>query len=217
MAVGWMVVVGYALVLVIAAVGGARQQDRIERAPRPTSADERFVSAWERSRLATFVASGTFERRSTVTGARVASADVVAQRPPRRLHRQLGGVAGRDDDRLIVCPATPGGDGRAAACRLGAPGGPTYRESVAAEVDALGSLVGGPDALYTVRVTASGCFALEQQRVEPRAPFGVRSRFCFDSATGAPSGSRVEYDGGIVEVVAVTDIRSEATEADLAP
>jgi hypothetical protein len=55
------------------------------------------------------------------------------------------------------------------------------------------------------------------QRVEPRAPFGQEARFCFDEATGAPSNSRVVYEGGIVEVVAVTDIRTDVADADLQP
>ena len=214
--VGWVVVVAYAALLVVAAVDGAGDQHRVVRGAPGTTAADRFVAAWERSRSATFVASGTFERRSALTGARIASEDVVAQRPPRRLHRQLGAVEGRDDDRLLVCPAPPDGVDRA-PCQLGEPGGPTYAESVAAEVSALRSLVGGRPAVYAVRETAAACFALEQVRVEPRAPFGIRARFCFDDATGATSATRVEYEGGIVEVLVVTALRSDVQEEDLQP
>ena len=77
--------------------------------------------------------SGTFERRSEVTDAAISSEDLLAQRPPQRLHRQLGGVDGRDDRRTIVCPAGPGGDDDAAV-RVRRPAGPTYDEDVASEV-----------------------------------------------------------------------------------
>lgn len=214
---GWVAVVAFALLLAVVGIEGARQQGRIDRSI-PTA--DRFIAAWETSRTATFLTSGTFERRSKVTGSRIASEDVLAQRPPQRLHRQLGGIEGRDDDRLLVCPAVPddeGGGDVAATCELGEPGGPTYAESVVAEVTGLRTLVGGADPLYTVGLDADGCFALDQTRVEPRAPFGRRARFCFDAATGAPAASRVEYDGGIVEVLVVTEIRAEVTDADLRP
>src|SRR5690606_23235860 len=123
---------------------------------------------------ATFVTSGTYERRSAVTGAAIASEDVVAQRPPRRLHRQLGGVDGRDDDRLLVCPAPPPGD-EPAPCRLGAPGGPTYDESVARELEGLRSMLLGPDPLYAVELAEPGCYRLELRRPDPRAPFGIEA------------------------------------------
>jgi len=215
--VGWVVVVAYAALLVVAAVDGAQDQHQVARPPAGSTAADRFVTGWERSRAATFVATGTFERRSEVTGARVASEDVVAQRPPRRVHRQLGGVEGRDDDRLLVCPAPLDGGDQPGTCRLGDPGGPTYAESVDAEVQALGPMVAGRTPLYTVREVTAGCFALKQIRVEPRAPFGIRARFCFDGATGAPSARRVEYEGGIVEELDVTDIRADVLDADLVP
>ena len=62
-----------------------------------------------------------------------------------------------------------------------------------------------------------GCFELAQLRSEPRAPFGVESRFCFDDATGAPTNNRVRYAGGIVEVLAVTDLTGTVSDADLEP
>jgi hypothetical protein len=220
--VGWVSVVAYAALLAgVTLVAVADRSDRPAPAPAPTSDNElaeQFVAAWERSRLATFVASGTYERRSLVTGAAIASDDVVVQRPPRRLHRQLGGVEGRDDDRLLVCPAPPEGEEEdAEPCRLGAPGGRSYAASVANEVAGLRSLTQGAGALYRVTAGAPGCFDLDLVRIDPRAPFGVEASFCFDPATGAPSGSRVRHEGGIEEVVVVTDIRTDVTDADLTP
>lgn len=217
---GWAVVLAYAALLAGTALVAIGDDDR--RASRAPLVDEdvaeRFVDAWERSRLATFVASGTYERRSVVSGASIASEDVVAQRPPRRLHRQLGGVDGRDDDRLIVCPAPPAGEeDEPAPCRLGAPGGRTYAEDVANEVAGVRSLTTGPDPLYIVTMGRAGCFDLELVRIDPRAPFGVEASFCFDEATGAPAGSSVRHAEGVEEVVVVTDIRTDVTDADLAP
>ncbi|MGQ0831037.1 MAG: hypothetical protein ACT4OV_05105 [Microthrixaceae bacterium] len=215
--IGWTLTGAYALLMGIVVL-----QD-VDRAPfdrhaAASSPAERFVEAWERSRRASFVATGTYERHSEVTGATLTSEDVLAQRPPRRLHRQLGGVEGRDDDRLIVCPAPPSGEeANAQPCRLGDPGGLTYAASVEREVRGLRSLTTGTDPLYRVRVDEAGCFDLRQMRIEPRAPFGVEASFCFDAATGAVASSRVRYAGGIVEVRVITSIRADVVDADLEP
>jgi hypothetical protein len=216
------VVLAYATLLLGVGIAEVRHDDRplVDEDPALSdAAAERFVQAWERSRTATFVTTGTYERRSDVTGASVASEDVVVQRPPRRLHRQLGGVEGRDDDRLLVCPAPPAGEDEEdrEPCRLGAPGGRTYAEQVRDEVDGLRSLTSGPDPLYGVTAGDEGCYDLELRRVDPRAPFGVEASFCFDAATGAPTRSRVRHEGGIVEVVVVTEIRTEVRDVDLVP
>jgi hypothetical protein len=219
--VGWATVLAYAALLggvAVVAIGDDPDRSGLSRPVVDDDVAERFVAAWERSRQATFVTSGTYERRSAVSGASIASEDVVAQRPPRRLHRQLGGVDGRDDDRLVVCPAPPAGEeDEPEPCRLGEPGGPTYAESVANEVAGLRSLTTGPDPLYIVTAGRPGCFELELVRIDPRAPFGVEASFCFDEATGAPAGSRVRHAGGVEEVVVVTDIRTAVTDADLTP
>ncbi|MFP5256640.1 MAG: hypothetical protein ACLGI8_12430 [Acidimicrobiia bacterium] len=214
---GRLAIVAWVGLLAVTAMAEIRAPDRDRSGadPGPEAADA-LVDAWARSRRATFVTTGTYERRSDVTGAAVASEDVVAQRPPRRLHRQLGGVNGRDDDRLLVCPAPPPGE-NPAPCRLGPAGGPTYEESVEREVEGLRSILLGPDPLYAVARGEPGCFRLDLRRPDPRAPFGIEASFCFDPATGAPTGSRVRHEGGVEEVVVVTDVRTEVTDADLEP
>lgn len=211
-----LAVAAWALLLAITALAEIRAPDHDRTEPGPGAAAEALVEAWDRSRRATFVATGTYERRSDVTGAAIASEDVVAQRPPRRLHRQLGGVDGRDDDRLVVCPAPPPGQDPA-PCRLGPPGGPTYEESVKREVAGLRSILLGADPLYAVSEGDPGCFRLDLRRPDPRAPFGLDATLCFDPATGAPAGRRVRFEGGVEEVVVVVDIRTEVTQADLEP
>lgn len=215
---GWSVLVAYAALLAWVTVHALRSSDLQRPAVPREQAAARLVVAWQRSREATFLATGTYERHSEVTGATIASEDVLAQRPPRRLHRQLGGVDGRDDDRLIVCPAPPAGQEEdPAPCLLGPPAGTTYAQDVAREVDGIRSLTHGEDPLYVVHEPEPGCFELELARVDPRAPFGVAASFCFDAATGAPSSRRVRHAGGITEVLLVTAIDSDVPEAALDP
>ncbi len=216
---GWAAVAVYAVLLAGVSLDalGDRDSDG-ERIAAERAAPDRFIAAWQRSREATFVAVGTYERRSGVTGASLSSEDIVAQRPPRRLHRQLGGVEGQDDGRLIVCPAPPAGEeDRPAPCQLGPPGGVAYAEGVRRELAGLRSVLLGDAPLYSVDEPTPGCFELVQRRIDPRAPFGVRASFCFDAASGAVRSSRVRHEGGIVEVRLVTLIRTEVTDSDLEP
>lgn len=215
---GWVVVVVYVGLMVWTSAVAIDRPSPDRAALIDAGAAERFAHAWQRSREATYVAAGSYERRSEVTGATLTGEDVVAQRPPRRLHRQMGGVEGRDDDRLLVCPAPPAGEeDRPAPCTLGPPSGPSYAEDVRHEVAALRALTLGEHPLYEVTEPRPGCFELRQLRIEPRAPFGVRASFCFDPATGAVAMSRVRHEGGTVEVVVATSIRSAVADADLVP
>lgn len=216
---GWTVVVAYAGLLAWSSISALHTSDRGARAAAAAAAaPQRFIDAWVRSREATFVAVGTYERHSGVSGATLSSEDVVAQRPPRRLHRQLGGVEGQDDGRLIVCPAPPAGaEEDAAPCQLGATGGESYADSVRRERAGLRSILLGDAPLYSVDEPRAGCFDLVQRRIDPRAPFGVRASFCFDGGSGAVRASRVHHEGGTVEVVVMAAIRTEVTDADLTP
>jgi hypothetical protein len=213
---GWVLVGVYAASLIAVTVTTSDGELRPGDREQGDDATEAFVEAWERSLKATFVRSGTFERRSETTGAVISSEDVLAQRPPQRLHRQLGGVDGRDDRRMILCPAPPDGED-APECTLGEPAGPTYDEEVATTITNLRALVEGESPVYAVERATDDCFELAQLRVEPRAPFGVDARFCFDEDTGAPTDTRVRYSGGIVEVLAVTEVTGTVEDADLEP
>lgn len=214
--VGWMAVAAYAALLAWSSISALGSNASAPSSGANGEAAEQFIAAWERSREATFVTIGTYERRSGVSGATLTSEDIVVQRPPQRLHRQLGGVDGVDDDRLVLCPAPPEGDEeRAAPCQAGGPSGVSYAERVRTEVEGLRSILGGEEPLYSVTSPSPGCFELVQRRIDPRAPFGVRSSFCFDGASGAVRLSRVRHEGGIAETVVVTAIRTEVSDADL--
>ncbi|HEY9556721.1 MAG TPA: hypothetical protein VIR58_08300, partial [Acidimicrobiales bacterium] len=214
-ALGWVVVAAYAALLVATALTTPADR-RPATGSGSDTAESALIEAWARSRTGTFVTTGTFERRSDVTGASIASEDVLAQRPPRRLHSQMGGVEGRDDERLLVCPAPPP-DSEPEPCRYGPAGGPTYAEATERELAGLRSLVGGTDPLYGVTVDDAGCFHLELRRSDPRATFGQAAELCFDDETGALVRREVHHEGGIVEVLEVDEVRADVSDADLAP
>lgn len=213
-ALGWLVVGAYLALLLAVALPAALDSER--RVATGEDAVQQFAAAWERSLRATFVRTGVFERRSEVSGQRIASEDVLVQRPPRRLHRQLGGVEGRDDDRAVLCPA-PLPRQESPGCSLGAAGGLGYEELIERGVAGVLDAVGGSDPLYEVVRGPDGCFSLDLRRADPRASFGVASRFCFDEETGAPTDSTVRYEGGVVETITVTALRGEVSDADLEP
>src|SRR5689334_8758061 len=95
--VGVAVVVAYAALLAVVAVTAVRGE----------SADDldagRFVSAYQRSQLATYSLTGSYTRRSLSTGASLSSPVVEAQRPPDRLRTQFDAVQGQLGDRLVQC------------------------------------------------------------------------------------------------------------------
>jgi len=211
---GAMLVFAFAAAAVVVVVT-TPHRERAEQGP-PEAAARAFVGAWERSREGTYLTRGTFERRSDVTGAAITSEDVVVQRPPRRVHRQMGGTEGRVDAEILVCPAPgPGQDQPEEPCRT-TPGGGTYEESVAREVAGVESVVVGADRLYDVSRDGL-CFELDLIRPDPRAPFGIGARFCFDERTGAPLITEVRYEGGIRERVVVEEVSAVVTDEDLEP
>lgn len=192
--------------------GGDGTGSQAEPQAEPLGHAEDLVDAWERSRTATYHATGTFRR--TGPGGAELSVDVeLAQRPPDRLHRQFGEVTGRRGDRPLQCPAPIGEE--PLACRLGPPDG-GFQEAVAEEVAAFRRLVTGPEPLYEVAPGREGCWRMARTRPDPRGGFGLEAAICFDAATGAIRSVTVDH-GEVDERTAYDRIDPEVTDADLEP
>jgi hypothetical protein len=172
----------------------------------------RFVSAYERSRLATYSLEATFTRQSISTDAAISSEVVEAQRPPRRVRSQFGGVDGQIDDVSFVCgPVADASTGRRCAFSKAAP----FDDVVADDVAVVRSYVGGADPLYTV-VQDGRCFSLRRTRYDPRPPYGESAQLCFDRRTGALVQARIRNTGVIDETKATT-ARAQVGDDELEP
>ncbi|HSL56423.1 MAG TPA: hypothetical protein VK866_01140 [Acidimicrobiales bacterium] len=168
-----------------------------------------FLAAWERSRTATYLVESTFVR-TTPTGASVAAASTVVQRPPDRLVAQGGSVSGWLDGRRRVCDTTPEG----VRCQeLDVEG--SWAAEVAAELEILTGYVSGAAPLYRVATDDAGCHRLRLARAVLAPPYGRRALWCFDAATGAVSRLEIERREA-TDVVVADRIVAAVTDADLA-
>ena len=173
---------------------------------------EDLVTAFARSRTATYHAAGSFER-SAPDGARIGAEVEIVQRPPDRLLRQFGEVQGRRGDRLLLCPAPIGGG--PSACGLTEPG-QSFEQVVDEEVDAFRAIVAGPDPLYEVERQSADCWRMTRTRNDPRSGYGLAAELCVDPGSGAIRS--ISIDHGRVEERTVFDaIRTEVTDEDLEP
>jgi hypothetical protein len=170
-----------------------------------------FLAAWERAASGTFVVRSTFERR--LAGGQAMSAEsVLAQRPPDRLLRQGGTVTGRLAGRQVACAEV---EGDPVPCADAGPA-PPWPDQVAAEVAAVRRLVTGVSPRYAVESVADGCFRLRLRVWQPAPPYGTRSTFCFDPATGAPTRTEVARPEA-TDVTTATDISAPTSEDFLVP
>lgn len=208
--VGGVVVAALVVLGAVAAVDLAGREGP-PAAPEVDPAAE-LVEAWERTRTATYHATGTFERRGA-DGAELSVPVEVAQRPPDRVLRQFGGVTGRRGDRPLECPAPAGTAG--AGCRLGAPG-PSFDALVDDEVAAFRRLVAGDHPLYEVAGAGDGCWRMTRTRPDPRSGFGVTADLCVDAATGALRSVSIDH-GAVDERTTYDEISTVVTDADLEP
>lgn len=180
---------------------------------------EDFLTDFETSLTATFVARSTFERRRGED--LLAGADLtVVQRPPDRLTVREGSVSGQLDGRAVTCTGT----GKDADCLVGSEPVDAGAE-VDEQLDTLRSYVTGEELLYGVSATEptlvtriggedDRCYTLELLRPLPVAPFGTLARFCFDPGTGAPTLLRVERPEAVDTTQAV-ELSDRVTPADL--
>jgi hypothetical protein len=187
--------------------------DDTAHAPLPresAAAASRFLAAWERSRLGTWAVDARFER-TTAAGRRLEVDVHMAQRPPDRLVTGLGSVNARRGSRRLACAANEDG---VVACREADVLGP-YADEVAGDMQVLRTYVNGSGGFYAVREDGA-CFLLRLRLRVLSPPYGVRARFCFDDATGAPIRSEIEKREATDRTVAVS-VRGRVSDADLDP
>lgn len=208
----WVLVVGGAALAVALAAGAVVwvTTRRADDHPDPDAAAARFVDAWERSRLGTYVVAG-ISTRITPDGGELVSPVELVQRPPDYIRRQFGGADARLGDRPVNCSTTPEGT---VECHRGE-SERTYEELVADEVERwAGYFSGDPEGLYRVDEYLEGCFELTLTRAYPSPPYGDLARFCFDPGTGAIIFSEVRRDEA-TDTTEMTEIRPEVSDADL--
>jgi hypothetical protein len=172
-------------------------------------ATQAFVDAWRASRLATYAAETSFERRSP-DGAALVSPGRVVQRPPDRLLEQFGAVDGQLDGHLLLCNTDPSGRYR---CTEGA-AVPDYEAEVDRQAALLASYFVEPRPLYRVTGDGHGCFRLLLALDFPSPPYGTSAQLCFDGRTGAQVQSEI-IRPETTEIVTVTSLRTTVTDADL--
>lgn len=197
------VVVGVVVALGLVA-GGLLTRDE-----EPADAVEPFLDAYRTSREATYAMEGQFTR-TLADGRTLSSAAFVAQRPPDVVRRQLGALDGAFRGRTLNCSTGP--DGRF-ACAAGAPA-PDYQAEVDRDVEILAGYFRGAAPLYEVTDAGAGCFDLRQVGSYPDAPYGVETRMCFDGASGAMRLLELRREGGSIDRVEATTIRTAVVDAD---
>jgi hypothetical protein len=199
------------VLLGVTVVAALRDDDGEDEDPIPA-----FLDAWARSQSATFRTVADFTRESKSTGAVLTRRIVVAQRPPDRLRVDNAGATGLVDGRRVTCTY---GEDEALHCD-DAEARVTYEQQAERQLDTIRGYVTDDPALYTVEAdlgTDDGdCFDLGLAIEMVAPPLGVRSRYCFDPETGAPTLSRVESVEA-VDTVRTIQVQDEVTDADLDP
>ncbi|MDZ7734355.1 MAG: hypothetical protein U5R31_15925 [Acidimicrobiia bacterium] len=169
-----------------------------------------FLEAWERSRSGTYLVRSDFHR-STARGGELESSVEVVQRPPDRLVRQYGSVAGRLDGSVVSCGPDPAGE---VSCGPRSAAPETYEETTRRQLaDWRELLVEGSRPTYRVVADGDDCFDLTLDRDVAEPPYGSAARFCFDGATGALRYERIEREEG-TDVTEAVEIRSQVDDAD---
>jgi hypothetical protein len=167
-----------------------------------------FLDAWAISRETTWKMIATFERTPANGSGKLSSPLEMVQRPPDRLVRQFGSVAGLLDGEEVGCSTGPDGETQ---CRSGAP--KDYEEEVATELSRLESYVAGPVPIYAVTREGSDCFRLDRQLEYLLPPYGDQATFCFDGSTGAPVRTEVVRPEA-TDVTKADAVSADVTDAD---
>jgi hypothetical protein len=179
--------------------------------PDPAAARSALVAAWQRSQHATYTLEGRF-RRTTSDGDRVVDDPlVVVARPPDRIALGFGSWDGVVGGRSVHC-VRDGRHGAFTGCSMG--GRVDRAAQLRDELDQLAELTAGRSPAYRVRRRGDRCFVVDVAPGHLPTPYGRRTRWCFDRATGARAATRTEHDGAVDEVV-VARIRPRADPTDL--
>lgn len=180
------------------------------RSASPTTVDvnggpseQSFLDAYRRSLEASYAMEGEFTRTMS-DGRTLQSGLLVAQRPPDRIRRQLGGVSGEIDGFTLNCSTTPEGE---LSCAQGVPA-PSYREDVEQRVATLASYF-DPNSppLYQVWRNGPGCFRLDLLRAVPDPVYGDFTIMCFDDAIGAMTRFELHRGDGSIDLVEAVTVR----------
>ncbi len=198
------VVVGILVAVALVATGVLTDDE-----PSVVDAVEPFLDAYRRSREATYAMEGEFSR-TLPDGRTLSSASFVAQRPPDVIRRQLGSLTGAFRGRSLNCSTGP--DGRF-SCAAGVPA-PDFQSEVDRDVEIFAGYFRGAVPLYDVVDAGDGCFDLRQVASYPDPPYGIETRMCFDEATGAMRLLELRREGGSVDRVEATTIRTNVVDAD---
>jgi hypothetical protein len=194
--------VGAGIVAVLAITGFFKSE---ASSPHAVSA---FISAYERSRDATYALDGDFSR-TLVDGRRLESGALIVQRPPDELRRQLGSTSGRLNGHRVNCTTDPAGQ---FSCAPGAEVG-SWDQMVAYELNNLRTYFDPEHQVYVVRDQGGGCFELKLVASLADPPYGVRTVMCFDAATGAMRSIELEHPNGAIDRLEAAAIR-RVTAAD---
>jgi len=153
------------------------------------------------------VADGDFYRRP------LSGPVHVVQDPPRRIVERLGATVEMFDNSVASCEPASEDSVSAAPCVAGATG-MSYQQRVDAELDLVGSYVGGDTRIYDVAFgLLPRCYRVELVVAALGSPWGRWAEFCFDRESGALISSRVRRQSAVdVELNLVTD--SVVVEAD---
>ena len=166
------------------------QSDQVESA-------RAFLRDWLRFREATIYVRSVFER-TTDDGSVLADESSLAQDPPNRVTRRLGGVLGTVDGHPISCLTPPG---EAERCFL-AESVRDYDDDVRSEIETMATYFAGGAPLYRID-RVEGCYEVVLTRYVPAAPYGFSGSLCFDERTGALAETRFEFERITEHTVAV--------------
>ena len=174
--------------------------------PEQAANAEEFLTAWERYRRATFVATYSFERLLP-DGQHLDTARTVVQAPPRRLVRQGASVTATADDGSLACE--PVNDQTVCTPQPGI----DYEASITDELDGWRQAITGDAPQYAVDVPEAGCFDLTRVVDMVAPPYGEVTRVCFDAATGAVLRRQITRTTGTDTEIA-TEVSGTIADAD---